>query len=124
MVSHGSSTREVSCEWLHGGILSKDSKVGKRKKPLVFIVLAIAHVKRQIFLPKYSPCLFKNLTSPNLKFQKVSCQLDFQKSPSSDFIRRTSSSSSTSPYLSRLRRSRWAASRPKKARFARQEVDL
>ena len=80
--------------------------------------LAIAHVKRQIFLPKYSPCLFKNLTSPNLKFQKVSCQLDFQKSPSSDFIRRTLS------YLSRLGRSRRAASRPKKARFGRQEVDL
>ena len=55
MVSHGSSTREVSCEWRHGGISSKDSQVGKHKKPLVFIVLAIAHAKSANFLTKVFP---------------------------------------------------------------------
>ena len=44
---------------------------------------------------------------------------DFQNSPTSDFIWR-----GTKDDLSRLRRSRSAASGPKKARSARQEVDL
>ena len=49
---------------------------------------------------------------PSLAPDLLSLDLDFQKSPSSDFD------------LSRLRRSRSAASWPKKARSARQEVDL